>query len=215
MYATGEDELEVRTQPFVHPVQLGSERGAHTSVDGLFDGGAMVNSICNTVYPTLQNTLGMPSPSSKVLRMADGTRVPSQGRWSGDVSLGGRTVKESFEIFPSGGGWSLLFGKPLLEKFKAIHNYGEDTLKIPVNGKWSTIVNTCTKKNFTGESASILKGDDNSPSRQVLSSLIDNAERVDKQTKIESLVDTATNTYTNKGKQRPGRRARNKQKRDT
>jgi hypothetical protein len=63
--------------------------------------------------------------------MADGTRVPSQGRWSGDVTLGGQTVKGSFEMF---------FGKPLLEKFKAIHDYEDDTLKIPLNGKWSTLV---------------------------------------------------------------------------
>ena len=133
--------------------------------------------------------------------MADGTRVPSQGRWSGDVTLGGRSVKGSFEVFPSGGGWSLLFGKPLLEKFKAVHDYGNDTLKIPVNGKWSTIVNACAKTNFSGEGANFLKGEDNSPSRQVLLSLIDNVKRVDEQTKLESLVDTAANTHLSKGKQ--------------
>jgi hypothetical protein len=48
--------------------------------------------------------------------------------------LGGHTVEGSFEVFPSGGGWSLLFGKLLLEKLKAIHDYETDTLKIPLNG---------------------------------------------------------------------------------
>jgi len=124
--------------------------------------------------------------------MADGTRVPSQGCWSGDVSLAGRTVKGSFEVFPSGGGWSLLFGKPLLEKFKAIHNYETDTLKIPSNGKWSTLINVCAEPNFARESVNVLKGEDNSPSRQVLSSIISNLERVDKQTQLELLVNTDT-----------------------
>jgi len=147
--------------------------------------------------------------------MADGTSIPSQGCWSGDVSLGGCTVKESFEIFPSGGGWSLLFGKPLLRKFKAVHDYGNDTIKIPQNGRWSTIVNACTNTNFAGESANIVRGEDNSPSRQVSSSIINNLERVDKQAKLELLVNTVTDSLNNKGRQRPGRRARNKQKRDT
>src|ERR1700683_4999816 len=124
--------------------------------------------------------------------MANGTCVPSQGCWSGDVSLGGRTVKGSFEVFPSGGGWSLLFGKPLLEKFKAIHDYESDTLKIPLNGKWSTLINVCAEPGFARESANVLKGEDNSLSRQVLSSIIGNLERVDKQTQLKSLVNTDT-----------------------
>ena len=137
--------------------------------------------------------------------MADRTHFPSQGRWSGDVTLGGRMVKGSFEVFPSGGGWSLLFGKPLLRKFKAIHDYGNDTIRIPVNRKWSTIVNAYAKTNFTGESANVLKGEDNSPSRQVLLSLIDNAEHVDKQAKLKLLVNTVTNTHPSNRKQWQGR----------
>lgn len=31
-----------------------------------------------------------------------------------------------FEIFPSGGVWAVLFGKPLLEAFGAWHGYEED-----------------------------------------------------------------------------------------
>jgi hypothetical protein len=192
IYTMEEENLETRTLPFIHPVELKGEKGIPSSVDGLFDGGAMINSICNTVFPVLQSTLGALTPSMKTLRMADGTRVPSQGCWSGDVSLGGRTVKGSFEVFPSGSGWSLLFGKPLLEKFKAVHDYETDTLKIPLNGKWSTLINVCAEPGFARESANILKGEDNSPSRQVLSSIINNLERVDKQTQLDLLVNTVT-----------------------
>ncbi len=37
----------------------------------------------------------------------------------------------SFEVFSSGGGWDFLFGKPLLEAFKAVHDYKTDLVRIP------------------------------------------------------------------------------------
>ena len=196
-------------------MELKGEKGIPSSVDGLFDGGAMINSICNRVFPILQSTLGTLVPSMKTLRMADRTRVPSQGRWSGDVTLGGRTVKGSFEVFPSCGSWSLLFGKPLLEKFKAIHDYEMDTLKIELNGKWSTLINVCTEPGFARENADVLKGEDNSPLRQVLLSIINNLERADKQTQLESLVNTVTRASIREIKRRPGHQAHNKRKCNT
>jgi hypothetical protein len=39
-----------------------------------------------------------------------------------------------FEVFPSGGSWSFLFGKPLLERFAAVHDYDTDTIRIPGKG---------------------------------------------------------------------------------
>ena len=36
-----------------------------------------------------------------------------------------------------------MFGKPLLKQFKAIHDYGNDTLRIPSNGTWTTLLNEC------------------------------------------------------------------------
>ena len=93
----------------------------------------------------------------------------SHGRWIGDVMLGGKTACASFEIFPSGGGWSLLFGKPLLEQFKAVHNYGDDTLLILLNGEWRTLTNkhgktaTEVELNPKGDSGNITWGDDEPP----------------------------------------------------
>jgi hypothetical protein len=138
-----EVEVEVASKPFIHSVELKGKNGILNKIDGLFDDGAMVNSICKSAFSSLKDRLGATLPSSKTLRMADGAIVPSSGRWRGDVTLGGQTVEGSFEIFPSGGGWSVLFGKPLLQQFKAVHDYENDTLKIPVNGEWTTILNEC------------------------------------------------------------------------
>jgi hypothetical protein len=38
-------------------------------------------------------------------------------------------------VFPSGGSWSFLFRKPMLERFTAIHDYGADIIKIQGDGR--------------------------------------------------------------------------------
>jgi hypothetical protein len=82
------------------------------AVKGLFNDGVLVNSICDSKFPSLQGHLGNPTPSTKTLLLADGASVPSHRCWIGDVRLGGQTTQVQFKIFPSGGEWSLLFGKP-------------------------------------------------------------------------------------------------------
>jgi len=67
IYATKEEDSEVRTRPFIHPVELRGKKRIPSMVDGLFDEGAMISLICNKVFPTLQNTLGTLTPSSKTL----------------------------------------------------------------------------------------------------------------------------------------------------
>lgn len=148
-YTVGESYPDVVTRPFMHSIVLKGEKGIPLKIKGLFDDSAMVNSICNTVYPNLQKTLGSLIPSLKILRMANGSHVPSNGCWIGNIQLGGRTVKGAFKIFPSGGGWSILVRKPLLKQFQAVHDYESDMINIPVNGKWSTLVNECNT--VTGE----------------------------------------------------------------
>lgn len=143
LYAVGDVSTNLRTRPFMHGVGLKGKKGILAEMQGLFDDGAMVNSICRNAFASMENRLGNLSPSSRTLRMADGTQVPSNGCWKGEVVLGGQTVKSQFEVFPSGGGWSLLFGKPLLEQFKAIHDYGSDTLIIPSETGWTSLENRC------------------------------------------------------------------------
>ena len=103
----------------------------------------MVNLICKAVYMSMKDHLGDLLPSSCTLHMADGTHIPLAGRWAGDVHLKLQVVNSSFEVFPSGSGWSLLFRKPLLNKFRAIHDYGKDTVHLPKSdGGWDILVNS-------------------------------------------------------------------------
>lgn len=170
LYAVGKDEkdeMKTITRPFMHSVDLEGEKGITLHVEGLFDDSALVNSICSNMFTSLHDKLGPLVPSSKILKMADGTHVFLDGRWCGNVSLGEHTVKARFEVFRSRGGWSLLFGKPLLKQFKAVHDYGNDTLMIPSNGSWTTLLNECEGIPVRGVSQSnnddVLRGDAEPP----------------------------------------------------
>ena len=67
VYTTKEENSEVKILPFIHPAELRGEKGIPSKVDGLFDEGALVNLICNSVFPKLQSTLGALGPSLKTL----------------------------------------------------------------------------------------------------------------------------------------------------
>ena len=73
------NEWETATKPFVHAVELKGQNGGTSSVEGLFDNGALVNSICKNTFRSLRNALGPLTPSSKILWMADGRQIPSDG----------------------------------------------------------------------------------------------------------------------------------------
>ena len=113
------------------------------NIRGLFDDGAMVNSLCKATYLSMKESLGSLLPSTCTLCMANGMIVPSTGKWVRDVHLGTQSSQSTFEVFPSRGGWSLLVGKPLLEQFRAVHNYGNDTICLPNdNGKDDILINS-------------------------------------------------------------------------
>jgi len=73
--------------------------------------------------------------------MADGLVIPSVGQWVGDISLGSATVACSFEVFPSGGSWGFLVGKPMQRSFHAIHNHTTDEVSIPQGSGHEVLVN--------------------------------------------------------------------------
>ncbi|KAJ7166976.1 hypothetical protein C8R46DRAFT_268329 [Mycena filopes] len=60
--------------------------------------------------------------------MANGTLVPSVGAWCGTITVGGVSAVGRFEIFPGGGVWQMLLGKPMLQAFSASHEYVHDTV---------------------------------------------------------------------------------------
>ncbi|KIM72082.1 hypothetical protein PILCRDRAFT_93604 [Piloderma croceum F 1598] len=80
--------------------------------------------------------------SKRVLRMANGTLVPSGGTWIGRVIVGNVCAEGAFEIFPSGGAWDMLFDKPMLHAFDATHKYTGDTVTLNSKDKSETLQNS-------------------------------------------------------------------------
>ena len=130
MYSMNHESEQKTAKPFEHKVTLRGTTGTDTKIKGLFDDGALIPAICSRAFEHTQGRLSETEKSNLRLRMANGTIVQSQARWKGTVELNGIEVEGCFEIFDSGGAWELLFGKPLLMAFKAIHNYEDDTVII-------------------------------------------------------------------------------------
>ena len=143
LYTVGSLKEGEASIPFVHGVELSGPKGEIVRFQSVFDDGALVNAIDETLYLTLKNRLTALTPSGRILRVADGRRVPSVGVWKGTVTVKGVIREGTFEIFNSNGAWGMLFGKPLLETFHAVHDYTEDTIQIPQIGstKWETLSN--------------------------------------------------------------------------
>jgi hypothetical protein len=75
------------------------------------------------------------------MRMADRHLIPSAGTWTGEVTVGDVSHKGIFEVFDSNGAWVALFRKTLLTRFKAVHDYNLDTIKIPKGHDWAILQN--------------------------------------------------------------------------
>ena len=86
-----------------------------------------------------------------------------------------------FEVFDSGGGWTFLFGKPLLRRFQAVHDFNADTVSIRSDSHTAILHNNGAQKVLAtpaGDSltSSVEQGrisvggssSTNPPSRQVL-----------------------------------------------
>jgi hypothetical protein len=136
MYAVGAGETkETGTSvPFIGEIEAEGPRGEVVKIRALVDDGALVCTMCTEMYEGVKHRIGGLRRSGKTLRMANGVLVSSRGYWEGYVRFGGARVRMVFEVFPSGGSWSFLFGKPLLERFAAVHDYGTDTIRIPGKG---------------------------------------------------------------------------------
>ncbi|TRM66811.1 hypothetical protein BD626DRAFT_387370, partial [Schizophyllum amplum] len=104
--------------------------GEVVRVRALKDDGAQVAAMDTAFYEARKHRLGALKPSTKRLRMANGAVIPSGGRWEGQMRLSGVQARVSFEVFPSGGNWSFLLGKPLLEALQVVHDYATDTVYI-------------------------------------------------------------------------------------
>jgi hypothetical protein len=109
------------SDPFIHGVALRGPKGEVVRFRGVFDDGASISAIDSKVFAMVKHRLSRPKESDCILRMANGVLVPSEGKWTGSIEVGGVTLEGAFKIFASGNLWALLFGKPLLQKFNMTH----------------------------------------------------------------------------------------------
>jgi hypothetical protein len=131
-----------KTVPFQHTIELYGPQGEILWLKSTFDDGAMVNAIDLWWFQRIKHCLKHLEQSNQTLRMADGQLVPSSGIWNGKVTVGNTSLSGTFEVFDSNGAWIALFGKPLLTKFKAVHDYDLDIVQIPNSSdNWTELQN--------------------------------------------------------------------------
>ncbi|KIK35569.1 hypothetical protein CY34DRAFT_95852, partial [Suillus luteus UH-Slu-Lm8-n1] len=118
------------SQPFVTQVILYGPGATTSSFHANVDDSAMVNVIDLKAFNKAARHLKKLTCSTRILRMADGSEVLSQGIWTGTIQWNKAKIRTSFEVLDSGGIWSMLIGKPLLEQLEAMHNYAADTITI-------------------------------------------------------------------------------------
>ncbi|KAF8226895.1 hypothetical protein L208DRAFT_1164438, partial [Tricholoma matsutake] len=130
LYSMKSEDKQRNSEPFQYTIELHSPQGEIIRIKSTFDDGAMVNTVNLSVHQKSKHRLKPLEKSNCILQMADGWLVPSAGIWSGRVTVSSITVEDTFEVFDSKGAWLALFRKPLLRKFKVIHEYEADIVKI-------------------------------------------------------------------------------------
>ena len=154
LYTVGHNSIKTTVQPFIHQLNINSGISGAIPVWANFDDGALANAMSIAKFNTIKHRLGYCKPSTRLLRMADGSIVKPKAVWEGRMEIGGVEVMGSFEVFDSRGSWEFLLGKPLLTAFHAIHEYTHDTVSIENNGSSTTLVNQINSMNDARNSTS-------------------------------------------------------------
>jgi hypothetical protein len=149
LYCMESNDEETRTIPFQYMVKLHRPWGEIVRLNGTFDDGAMVNTVDLQAFQTVKHHLKTLEKSNCIMHMADGRLVPSAGAWTGSITAEEVSHTGTFKVFNSNRAWSVLFGKPLLKKFKAVHNYDLDIIKIPNGNNWVVLQNQHQPKGRT------------------------------------------------------------------
>src|ERR1700679_1351095 len=142
LYGIGAEKTGIEkeaTRPFIHQVRFHGPQGEVIRVKANIDDGAMREVMSSAMFKKVKHRLGTPMPSSQLLRVANGVVVQSEARWKGKVEVDGVAAEVVFEVFDSGGKWDFLFGKGLLESFRAVHNYESDEIVLHENNKKTTL----------------------------------------------------------------------------
>ena len=139
--ANKEGDEKEKTKPFIHQVWLHGPQGEIVRVWANIDDGAMREVMSSAMFKKVKHRLGTALPSTQLLRVANGTIVESEAKWKGKIDMNGISAEVVFEVFDSGGKWDFLFGKTLLETYKAIHNYESDEITVYGNEGKTTLRN--------------------------------------------------------------------------
>ena len=118
------------TKPFTHEVRFHGPHGDVVRIQANIDDGAMKEVMSSSMFHKVKHRLGTTLPSSQLLRVANGVIIESEAKWKGKIEVNGISSEVTFEVFDSGGRWDFLFGKTLLEDFKAIHDYELDEITL-------------------------------------------------------------------------------------
>ncbi|KAJ7701788.1 hypothetical protein B0H17DRAFT_1195009 [Mycena rosella] len=92
-------------------------------------------------YEKMVHRMGKGGPATKRLRMANNVLVDSAACWEGELEVGGVRARSGFEVFASGGGWSMLFGKPMQAAFSVVHDMGADVVTLSANRRTAMLEN--------------------------------------------------------------------------
>ena len=107
LYEVDSLRVEGASNPFVHGVEIAGPKGEVVRFRSVFDDGALVNAIDETLYHTLKGRLAALVPSGRILRMADGRKVAFAGEWRGRVTVKGISREGTFEVFKSNKAWAM------------------------------------------------------------------------------------------------------------
>ncbi|KAH7880773.1 uncharacterized protein C8R40DRAFT_1032882, partial [Lentinula edodes] len=126
-----ESDVSCSSIPKVVSITLKDSEGRAEEVEvALMDGGAMVAGLDERLYERVKDQISGWEPSTKRLRMANGTVIRAKVQWRGKVLFQGSEVDGILQVFNSGGSWDVLFGKPLLQAFGVVHDFGNDSVVI-------------------------------------------------------------------------------------
>ncbi|KIO12300.1 hypothetical protein M404DRAFT_126047, partial [Pisolithus tinctorius Marx 270] len=101
--------------PFTHAITIKNPDSTDpVQIQALFNNGTMTGAMCSSVFSKIRHSLQGWQPSMQTLHMANRIVVLSEATWSGMIWVNRVEAEGTFEVFNSGGGWSFLFGKPLL-----------------------------------------------------------------------------------------------------
>ena len=128
--------------PFKHRAFLEGKGKEAINIKAMWDDGCMITALSTKKYEDVKELMKGWEALQCRLRMANGNIVQSTAYWKGNLTVEGTTREVNIEVFDSAGGWEFLLEKPVMEIFRFIHDYSNDTVIVPtITGEQVTLNN--------------------------------------------------------------------------